>query len=120
MGNQIWSLESMTDFPPLHIDTLKYQEDMREGEDSSINLSSEDTDSSFQEALIREKVEERRETKSELTVLSRRDDDETTPHKKVMTDNSGWWDIDSEVTSIQLYCTNAKYLKKLLKIVHQI
>ena len=57
--------------PPLHIDIPEYQEDMREGEDSSINLSSEDTDSSFQEALIREKVEERREIKCELTVLSK-------------------------------------------------
>ena len=103
MGNQIWSLESMTDFPPpLHIDIPEYQEDMREGEDSSINISSEDTDSSFQEALIREKVEERREIKNGLTVLCR-----TTPHKKVTIDNSGWWNVDSEVITSQLY-TNFK------------
>ena len=71
MGNQIWSLESITDFPPLHIDIHEYQEDMRGSEDNSINISSEDQDSSFQEALIREKVEERREIKNGLTVLCR-------------------------------------------------
>ena len=85
MGNQIWSLGSMIDFPPLHIDT--YQEDVREGEDnnnsidSSLNISSEDT--SFQEALIREKTEKRREMRCELTVLNRGSSDETTPTRRL-------------------------------------
>ena len=86
--------------PPLHIDIHNYQEDMRGSEDNSFNISSEDQnqDSSFQEALIREKVEKRRENKNSLTVLCR-----TTPHKKVTIDDSGWWNIDSEVITSQLY-----------------
>ena len=80
---------------------------MREGEDSSMDTSlglniSSDIDSSFQEVLIREKLEEKRENRCELTVLGRRDNGEVTPHKKVMKNNSGWWSIVNEVTSDNL------------------
>ena len=107
MGNPLWSLGSVTDFPPLHIDIPRYQEDMREGEDSDmdtslgLSFSSENiTDSSFQEALTREKVEDKKEDRFKLTVLGRRDSSEPTPHKKVMQEDSGWWSITSDVTSL--------------------
>ena len=83
---------------------MQYQEDMRGSEDDSFINSSEDLDQnrSFQEALIREKAEERRENKSNWTVLHK-----TTPHKKVTIDDSGWWNIDSMMVSNQLHdCEN--------------
>ena len=107
MGNPLWSLGSVTDFPPLHIDIPRYQEDMREGEDSnkdlSLGFSSEDSinaEASFQEALTREKVEDKKEDRFKLTVLGRRDSSEPTPHKKVIQGDSGWWSITSDVTSL--------------------
>ena len=96
MGNPLWSLGSITDFPPLHIDN-SYQEDMRGEEDIIINesVSSEDTtnsETSFQEALTREKAKERKEGKIILTRLTKKDN-HITPYKKVTVDDSGWWDI---------------------------
>ena len=66
-----------------------------------LSFSSENSnaDASFQEALTREKVEEKREERFKLTILGRRDSSEPAPHKKVMREDSGWWSITSDVTS---------------------
>ena len=105
MGNQIWSLGSIADFPPLHID-ISYQEDMRGSEEDSFNSfnsldsSSEDCDQnrSFQEVLTRKKAKERREIEYKWTVLQK-----ITPHKKVMEDDSGWWNINDMTVPDQNY-----------------
>ena len=81
--------------PPLHIDSPRYQEDMREGRDRNkdLSFSSDDsliTDTSFQEALIREKAHVKgRDDRIKLTTLTRGDSRYLTPHKKVVQEDSG-------------------------------
>merc|ERR1711888_364286 len=76
---------------------------MRGSEEDSFNSfdsSSEDLDQnrSFQEVLTRKKAKERREIEYKWTVLQK-----ITPHKKVMEDYSGWWNINDMTVQNQIY-----------------